>query len=176
VRRRRIFSNFRTLDIASRSIFGTFPFGSHSLLNMTSLAGGLKLDALAYNLEFLQLEYLFADMIRDLRPRSGSVLLMGNAIYYFPPDVDGRNYELTANPSHVLPLFIAIGDVSRDVIGSHVRADGEPFFYMAFANADNEQLDTLRKTYPLTATRRYERFVTLSTCIRSDSRSHARRV
>ncbi len=151
-------SNFRTLDVASRSIFGTFPFGSHSLLNITSLAGGLKLDALAYNLEFLQLQYLFGDMMRDLRPRPGSVLLMGNAIYYFPPDVDGRTYQLTAEPSHATPFFVAIGDVTRDVIASHVRRDGEPFFYLAFANADNEQLGPLRKTYPLLATKRYERF------------------
>jgi len=28
-------------------------------------------------------------MIRDVRPPPGSVLLMGNAIYNFPPDVDG---------------------------------------------------------------------------------------
>jgi hypothetical protein len=151
-------SNFRTLDVASRSIFGTFPFGSHRLLNMTSLAGGLKLDALVYNLEFLQLQYLYGDAMRDLRPRPGSILLMGNAIYHFPPDVDGRTYQLTAQPSRATPFFIAIGDVTRDVIAWHVRTDGAPFFYLAFANADNEQLEQLRKTYPLLATKRYERF------------------
>src|SRR5205823_8781470 len=50
-------SNFRTIDIVSRTIFGTFPFGSHQMLNTTSLAGGLRLDSIVYNLEFLELQY-----------------------------------------------------------------------------------------------------------------------
>jgi hypothetical protein len=151
-------SNFRTLDFVSRSIFGTFAFGSHRLLDMTSLAGGLKLDSIVYNLEFLQLQYLFGDMVRDVRPRPGSVLLMGNAIYKFPPDVDGRDYSITANPSHAVPFFVAIGDVKRDVIASHVRHDGELFYYVAFPNADNAQLTPLLKAYPLAATKEYQRF------------------
>lgn len=150
-------SNVRSLDFVSRSFFGTFSFGSHALLDMTSLTGGLKLDSIVYNLEFLQLQYLFGDMIRDIRPRSGSILLMGNAIYNFPPDVDGRDYALTANPSHTVPFFVAIGDVKRDVIESHVRSDGELFFYIAFANADNVQLQELLKNYPLVATKKYDR-------------------
>jgi len=150
-------SNFRSLDSVSRSFFGTFNFGSHALLDMTSLTGGLKLDSIVYNLEFLQLQYLFGDMIRDVRPQPGSILLMGNAIYQFPPDVDGRDYTLTANPSHTIPFFIAIGDVKRDVIASHVRSNGELFFYIAFANADNVQLPELLKTYPLVGTKTYDR-------------------
>ena len=127
------------------------------MLDMTSLAGGLKLDSIVYNLEFLQLQYLFGDMMRDVRPRPGSVLLMGNAIYNFPPDVDGRSYALTSNPSHAVPCFVAIGDVQRGVLESHIRRGGEQFFYVAFANADNVQLQNLRKEYPLVGTTRYER-------------------
>ena len=150
-------SNFRTIDFVSRSFFGTFAFGSHAMLDMTSLTGGLKLDSIVYNLEFLQLQYLFGDMIRDLRPRDGSILLMGNAIYNFPPDVDGRDYTLTADPSHAVPFFVALGDVNRDVIASHVRSDGQLFFYIAFANADNVQLRELLKRYQLVRTKTYER-------------------
>ena len=110
-----------------------------------------------YNLEFVQLQYLFGDMVRDVRPRPGSVLLMGNAIYNFPPEVDGRSYRLTADPSHAVPLFVAIGDVKRDVLQLHVRRAGELFFYVAFANADNDQLRNLLKEYALVATRQYQR-------------------
>ena len=152
-----LLSNFRTLDFVSKSIFGTFDFGSHALLDMPSLTGGLKLDTLVYNLEFVQLQYLFGDMVRDVRPRPGSVLLMGNAIYNFPPEVDGRSYRLTADPSHAVPLFVAIGDVKRDVLQLHVRRAGELFFYVAFANADNDQLRNLLKEYALVATRQYQR-------------------
>jgi hypothetical protein len=150
-------SNFRSIDVVSRSVYGTFAFGSHVLLDMTSLTGGLKLDSIVYNLEFLQLQYLFADMIRDERPRDGSILLMGNAIYNFPPDVDGRDYTLTADPSHAVPLVVALGDVKRDVLASHVRNDGQLFYYVAFANADNVQLRELLKQYPLVRTKTYER-------------------
>ena len=150
-------SNFRSIDLVSRAFFGTFAFGSHVMLDMTSLTGGLKLDSIVYNLEFLQLQYLFGDMMRDVRPRDGSILLMGNAIYNFPPDVDGRDYSLTADPSHALPFFVALGDVNRDVIASHVRSDGQLFFYVAFANADNVQLQTLLKRYPLVQAKTYER-------------------
>jgi hypothetical protein len=107
-------SNFRTLDVVSQSIFGTFPFGSHRILDMPSLTGGLKRDTRVHNLEFLQLEFLFGDMIRDLRPVPGKVLLMGNAIYNIPPDVDGRSDALTANPSRAVPYVVSIGDVSPD--------------------------------------------------------------
>jgi hypothetical protein len=150
-------SNFRSIDFVSRWFFGTFAFGSHVLLDMTSLTSGLKLDSIVYNLEFLQLQYLFGDMIRDVRPRDGSILLMGNAIYNFPPDVDGRDYSLTADLSHAVPFFVALGDVKRDVIASHVRRDGQLFYYIAFANADNVQLQALLKRYPLVRTKTYER-------------------
>jgi len=150
-------SNFRTIDFVSRSFFGTFAFGEHALLNMTSLTGGLNLDSIVYNLEFLQLQYLYADMIQDLRPQSGSVLLMGNAIYNFPPDIDGRDYRLTSEPSHVLPLFVALGDVKREVIASHMQRNGQLFYYVAFANADNVQLRGLLADYPLVRSKRYQR-------------------
>jgi hypothetical protein len=150
-------SNFRTIDVVSMAAFGTFPFGSHALLDMPSLTGGLKLDSMVYNLEFVQLQYLFGEIVQDLRPRPGAVLLMGNAIYNFPPDVDGRSYALTANPSHALPLFVAIGDVSRDTLATHLQHDGELFYYVAFPNADNVQLAALSNAYPLVATKKYER-------------------
>ena len=152
-----LLSNFRTIDFVSRSIFGTFAFGSHALLDMSSFTGKLRLDGMVYNLEFLQLQYLFGDMVRDLRPRPGSILLMGNAIYNFPPGVDPRDYELTANPARAVPFFVARGDVTRDVLASHVQRDGEPFFYMAFPHADNAPLQSLLHDYALVATKQYER-------------------
>jgi hypothetical protein len=124
---------------------------------MPSLTGGLKLDTLVYNLEYLQLEYLFGDMIQDRRPVPGTVLLMGNAMFNFPPEVDGRTYRMTPDPTHAVPYFIAIGDVTRHQLQSHMQRDGDLFHYMAFANAGNEQLQALLKDYPLVTTKRYQR-------------------
>jgi hypothetical protein len=151
-------SNFRTIDVVSRSIFGTIPFGSHVMLDMPSLTGGLRLDAMVYNLEYLQLEYLYGDLMRDLRPRPGSTLLMGNALYNFPPDVEGPRYALTADPSRAIPFFVAIGDVARSVLQTHLQREGELFFYMAFPNADNEQLRNLLNEYGLVAKKQYKRY------------------
>jgi hypothetical protein len=144
-------SNFRTVDIVSASIFGTFPFGTHRLLDMPSLIGGVRADSIVYNLEFLQLQYLYADVIRDLRPRPGTVVLMGAAVWNFPPDVDGRRYTLTANPSRALPLIV------NGAWDSHLTHDGEPFYYAAFANADNGDLAGLKTRYPVIATTQYRR-------------------
>jgi hypothetical protein len=106
---------------------------------------------IASHLDVIPIWDAFGDMVRDVRPRPGSVLLMGNAIYNFPPEVDGRSDALTAEPSRPVPYFVAIGDVTRDVLQSHIHRDGELFFYMAFANADNEQLPNL-------TTKQYERY------------------
>src|SRR5262249_28806821 len=116
----------------------------------------VEADSLVYNLEFLQLQYLYADLVRDLRPRPDAVMLMGNAIWNFPPDIDRQSYALTANRALALPLFVAVGDLGRDALRSHVGEDGL-FHYVAFANADNAQLPNLLSAYPLIATKRYER-------------------
>ncbi len=150
-----LLSNFRTLDPVSRSLFGTIRFGSHALLDRTSFFGNLKLDCMAYNLEVLNLQYLYRDAVRDVRPAIGSLLLMGNAIYEFPPTIDGRTYELTSEPTHALPLVIAIGE--RHAVESHVRREGERFFYVAFPNADNLQLPGLLNAYELISKKQYER-------------------
>ena len=126
---------------------------------------------MVYNLEFLQLQYLFGDMIRDLRPRPGSTMLMGNAIYNFPPDVEGPSYALTANPLRAIPFFVAVGDVTRGVLQTHLQREGDLFFYMAFPNADNVQLQNLLREYGLVAKKQYDRFATPSTSIPSDLRS-----
>jgi hypothetical protein len=153
-------SNFRTLDFGSKSVFGTFNFGSHALLDMPSLIGGLKLDSIVYNLESLEFHYLLKDVMQDLRPAPHTVFFMGDTTYNFPPQVDERSYAPTLDPSRALPLSILSGDgdVQRDELRKHVIGDGERFFYLAFANADNHQLRLLLlEQYPLVGTKQYER-------------------
>ena len=126
---------------------------------MPSLIGGLRLDCTVYNLESLQYHYLLSDLMQDLRPAPHTVLLMGDTTYNFPPHVDARSYALTVDPSNALPLSILSGDrdAQRDVLRKRVTGDGDRFFYMAFANADNHQLRFLLKEYPLVGRKQYER-------------------
>ena len=151
-------SNFRTIDVVSKGVFGTFPFGSHALLDMPSIIGGPKLDCLVYNLESLEFGYLLRDMMRDVRPPPGAVFFIGNPTYFFPPKVDARSYALTRDPSHALPLSILYraADASQDALRQHLGG-ADRFFYMAFPNVDNDLLQLLRKDYALVREKRYER-------------------
>jgi hypothetical protein len=152
-------SNFRTIDPVSKRVFGTFPFGSHALLDLPSFVGGPRLDSIVYNFESLQFHYLLTDVMLDLRPTYRTVLFMGDTTYNFPPHVDGRSYKLTLDPSHAIPLSILAGDgdVMPEALRSHNLREGDRFFYMAFANADNHQLRLLRDRYPVVATKQYDR-------------------
>jgi hypothetical protein len=97
--------------------------------------------------------------MQDLRPAPHSVFFMGDTTYNFPAPVDEHSYALTLDPARALPLSILSGDgdVQRDQLRKHVAGDGERFFYMAFANADNHQLRMLLERYPLSRTTAYER-------------------
>jgi hypothetical protein len=154
-------SNFRTLDFVSRSVFGTFSVGSHALLDMPSIIGGPRMDAIVYNLEALQFDYLLRDLMRDVRPPPQTVFFMGDTTYNFPPKVDAQSYGLTVDPERALPLTILSldGDLQRDALRKHLAGAGDRFFYMAFANADNHQLQLLltEYKYPLVGRKRYVR-------------------
>lgn len=66
-------SAFRTIDPVSGRIFGTFAFGEHSMLNMTSITKeccGSGRDQLVYNLEFTKFDYLVNQVFAELH-RSG---------------------------------------------------------------------------------------------------------
>ena len=154
-----LLSNFRTLDAGSKAVFGTFKFGSHAVLDMPALMKGPRLDSLVYNLESLQFHYLLSDMMRDWRPAQRTVLFMGDTRYAFPSPIDERSYTPTVDPSHAIQFYILSMDweVQRDVLRSHGLADGDPFVYLALANADNHQLRLLRAQYPLVGAKQYDR-------------------
>jgi len=67
-------SIWRTTDPVSRAVFGTFRFGEHEMLKMTSLTGeccGYGRDQLVYSLEFARFHDLANEMLPALvsRPR-----------------------------------------------------------------------------------------------------------
>jgi hypothetical protein len=152
-------SNFRTVDVVSKRVFGTFDFGTHALLDLPSFTHGARLDSIVYNFESLQFHYLLDDAMHDLRPTARTILFMGDGTYNFPPPVDGRTFDLTLDPSHAVPLSILSGDgdVERGVLRAHHLEEGDRFFYLAFANVDNHQLRLLRNRYPVVATKQYNR-------------------
>ncbi len=62
-------SFYRTIDPVSRAVFGTFTFGNHTLLAMSTFThpdNGYGKDELVYNAEFMELPFLTEDLIRQL--------------------------------------------------------------------------------------------------------------
>lgn len=60
------YSNFRSFDPVSASVFGTMRFGAHRLFRITSLTKeccGLGRDQLVYNLEFAEMDYLLQQVL-----------------------------------------------------------------------------------------------------------------
>ena len=63
-----------------------------------------------------------------------------------PPDV-----------AAAVPFVVGMGDIARDRLRSHMQREGDLFYYMAFANAGNEQLQPLLQDYPLVERKQYRR-------------------
>jgi hypothetical protein len=72
-------STRNTPDPVSRAVFGTYPFGSHQLLSINSIArlgGGYGLNQTIYNLEFLKFDDLIQAALLRLRPVSSGAVLV----------------------------------------------------------------------------------------------------
>jgi hypothetical protein len=83
-------SIWRTTDPVSRAIFGTFEFGDHQMLRMTSLTGeccGFGRDQLVYSLEFAQFHYVMDEMLPALTaaPRPVAVAWQDVNWHFFGP-------------------------------------------------------------------------------------------
>jgi hypothetical protein len=80
-------STFRTVDPVARRIFGTFQFGSHELLHITSLTKeccGKGRDQLVYNLQFTAFDNLLNQVLAELNPSQSEPLVMAQlANFYF---------------------------------------------------------------------------------------------
>lgn len=66
-----VIGNFKTMDPLSKKIYGTFKFGDHDMLKITSITNeccGYGRDQLVYNLEFIQIHYLLNIIFRDIKP------------------------------------------------------------------------------------------------------------
>ena len=63
-------SDFRTIDPVSKELYGTFRFGNHEMLCMSSVSGewpgGCGIDQLVYNLEFTEFRTIFDRIYRHI--------------------------------------------------------------------------------------------------------------
>lgn len=133
-------SNFKTIDFVSKNIFGTFKFGDHKLLKMTSITGeccGFGRDQLIYNLEHTQIHYLYSRFAKDIRLNPRDAI-----IRYYLMDFGVTGYlnketlERTTNPQGAF-YFPHFFDAS-EYLSSPARPSIGRVFYIDFANASDE--------------------------------------
>lgn len=71
-------SNFQTIDPLTKKTFGTFKFGNHEMLYITSVTNELPpygRDQIVYNLQAAQLHYLLNDAFAYIKPKANTSFL-----------------------------------------------------------------------------------------------------
>ncbi len=130
-------SNFNTLDPLSKKIWGTFRFGNHDFLKMTSITGeccGYGRDQLVYNLEYIYFSRLQDKFYEDVK------LTSGDAIAYHPidaPEIIGRievkNHRRTARIAGSFEPYVVT------YLFPSLPVKPDRIYYLAFPNVDNKE-------------------------------------
>lgn len=126
----------RTIDPVSRFAFGTFRFGEHEMLAMTSRTAeccGFGRDQLVYNLQFTAFHYLQNQLFSQIRPGDGDVIGLSRAASWYlvgPLDAQTRHRTLRKN-GVVRPGLLTLVDVAA---GMKLP---ERMHYIVFPNVDN---------------------------------------
>ena len=114
-------SNFRVSDPLSKKYFGTFAFGSHPMLRMTSPTGeccGSGRDQLVYNLEFTQFHYMQNELFAALPPAPGVPYAFDSLANWYlvgPLDPGSHRRSVRSTALHE-PKFLTSRMVSRNTV------------------------------------------------------------
>lgn len=142
-------SMWATVDPVSRFIFGTFPFGTHPMLSMTSIRGeccGSGRDQLVYNLQFTHFDDVQNKVFETIRPRDREPIVIGMLANWFVVGaLDAQTYHRTLRTAGVIrPTVFSVVALSRlDVLPERLR-------YLAFANVPNSyDLELLHRAYEI---------------------------
>jgi hypothetical protein len=147
----------RTVDPVSRRLWGTFSFGSHEMLRMTSVTHeccGIGRDQLVYSLEFTRMHDVMDDALAGLRADSGSlVVIPANTSWYTIGPVDRTTHRRTLRRTGIVePIAVEHGEIMK----APVRP--ERFTFLALPNADVPRaLGNLGLYYEWGMPRRFER-------------------
>lgn len=145
---------YRTTDPVSKWVWGTFDFGDHQVLSLTSLTGeccGFGRDQLPYNLEFLKFGEIQGDIFAWIRPEVSTAMAANRRA-----DRAGR---VTPNGGRTLRLddALTIRFVTAENLEKRPRRP-EIVYFLAFPNFSNaEDLDRLRQGYRIESVRSFHR-------------------
>jgi hypothetical protein len=134
-------SNFRTLDPVSRQLCGTFPFGTHAILDIEELhrPGSTNKDAMVYNLEHTEMCVLLDQAFAAIKPTSQTVLVRDLDSWRLWERLDARTFHRTV--SHLPPVLPVTHFTPQDILAMKSRPEDLylvelPYFH----NATNEAL------------------------------------
>jgi len=126
----------RTIDPVSRAAFGTFPFGEHELLAMTSRTQeccGYGRDQLVYNLQFTEFAYVQDKMFERLHPTADDIFAVSRfANWYLHGPLDATTLHRTLRTTNVVtPKTITVADLATGM------PPPEHLIYLAYPNVNN---------------------------------------
>jgi hypothetical protein len=151
-----VISALRTVDPVSRQLWGTFRFGSHRMLHMTSVTAeccGAGRDQLVYSLEFTRFHDLTDSVLATLvRDTATAIALPSRMDYYSVGRIDRSTWRRTLRRTGAFdamvvdgPWILARSDAPRSLV------------YVALPNArDSMTLARLSERYVIGPERRFE--------------------
>lgn len=127
----------RTIDPVSGFAFGTFRFGEHEMLAMTSRTGeccGFGRDQLVYNLQFTAFHDLQDQLFSQIRPGNGDVIGLSRAAnWYLVGPLDAQTRQRTLRKNDVVrPPLLTLVDVAAGTMKLPER-----MHFVAYPNVDN---------------------------------------
>jgi hypothetical protein len=149
-------SDFRTIDPISKGVWGTFSFGKHELLKLTSWNNeccGYSMDQLVYNLEYLKFDEIQNAIFADIRPTPRTTFVVNASARLTRPGAVTREGRRTLRVSDtVMVRYLSIDDLERRTIPP------DTVYFVAFPNFDNgPDFQRLRRSYAVVSRKSYER-------------------
>jgi hypothetical protein len=126
-------SNVRTIDPISRALYGTFAFGDHEMLRMTSITHeccGPGRDQLVYSPEFTNLEQLASDALETIVPGDSTLIVLPDSTNWFTIALlDRTTNRRTFEGKRAIVPVVAEADSAYLFMGRYRRAH-----YLALPN------------------------------------------
>jgi hypothetical protein len=149
-------SDFRTFDPISRRVWGTFSFGSHELLKLTSWNNeccGYSMDQLVYNLEYLKFDEIQSAIFADIRPTWRTTFVGNASAELTRPGAVTLEGRRTLRVSDTVRIrYLSVDDLERR------KVPPDTVYFVAFPNLDNgPDLQRLRRNYAVVSRKSYER-------------------
>jgi hypothetical protein len=151
-------SAIRTIDPVSRRIFGTFVFGEHPILSITSITNeccGKGRDQLVYNLEFVLFDELINRAFSDVRPTESQPIVVPDAANWWLVSpmtaADPPRRTIQGRPSRQTPMISA-----REVVAR--AAPPERLFWLGMPLVDGSgEVELLKMRYEIIDRKFYEK-------------------